>query len=207
MEVDRVSSPDSAIELARQARFDLALVDYPPQGIELPDLIQGLRNPGPSERRTYVVLVAAPDRLEEARACLASGADAVISAATPAEESTRLVHRILDAPLRVSLRVPVRLEVALEEGASLAFRQTKDLSTTGMLVRTPHALPVGAQAAFRLDAPGARSSIEGRAQVVRQILDADGRTVHAVGMRFVSFKGDDEARLQAFVDSAARSKA
>ena len=207
LDVDRMSSPQSALELARHVRFQLALLDYPPSGISVADLAQGLVDAGLPDHRTFVVLVASDDTIEEARAFVGNGVDAVLSAAAPPEESARVLHQLLGAPRRVGVRVPVRLEVNLEDGPSLVYRQTEDLSVTGMLVRAPRALPAGTELFFQLDLPGARSSVEGRAQVVRHVLDADGQTVRATGMRFVSFKGDDDARLRSFVESAVRSKA
>jgi hypothetical protein len=156
--------------------------------------------------RTHVVLVAPPERIEEARACVGNGVDAVVSAAATPEEFARVLHEILGAPPRVGIRAPVRVEVSLEEGPSLAFRQTENLSATGMLIRTPRALPVGTEVCFRLDLPGTRSAIEGRAQVVRHVLDADTQTVLAAGLRFVAFKGDADARLRSFVESRVRAK-
>ena len=206
IEVDRMSSPESALELARHVRFDLALLDFPPSGIAVRDLAQGLVDAGLPDHRTHVVLIASPDKIEEARAHVGPAVDAVLSATTPPENFARILFAILGAPPRVGIRVPVRLELSLEEGPSLVFRQTEDLSATGMLVRTPSVLPVGTDVSFRLDLPGDRSSIEGRAQVVRHVLDADTRTARATGMRFVSLRGDGEARLRSFLESAIRSK-
>ena len=206
LEVDRVSSPETALELARHVRFHLALLDYPPSGIEVNELAHGLADPGLPDHRTYVVLVASPDRIEEARSYVGNAVDGVLSAAASPEESAQVLYGILGAPPRVGARVPVRLEVSLVEGPSLVLRQTENLSATGMLVRTPRALPVGTEVSFRLDLPGARSSIEGTAQVVRHVLHADTQTVLATGMRFVSFKGDGDARLRSFVESGLRSK-
>jgi CheY-like chemotaxis protein len=207
LEVDRISSPRTALDLARHVRFHLALLDYPQPGIAVKDLAQGLVDAGLPDHRTYVVLVASPDRIEEARAHIGNAVDAVLSAAAPPEEAARILYEILGAPPRVGIRVPVRLEVNLEEGPSLVYRQTEDLSVTGMLVRAPRALPVGTEVSFQLDLPGARSSVDGTAQVVRHVLDADAQTVCATGMRFVSFKGDGDTRLRSFVESAVRSKA
>ncbi len=206
LELDRVSSSETALELARHVRFHLALLDYPPSGIAVSDLAHRLVDAGLPAHRTRVVLVAPPERIEEARACVGNGVDAVVSAAATPEEFARVLHEILGAPPRVGIRAPVRVEVSLEEGPSLVFRQTENLSATGMLVRTPRALPVGTEISFRLDLPGTRSAIEGRAQVVRHVLDADTQTVLAAGLRFVAFKGDADARLRSFVESRVRSK-
>ena len=203
--VDRMSSPQGALELARHVRFHLALLDYPPSGIAVRDLAQGLVDAGLPDHRTFVVLVASAETIEEARAHVGNAVDAVLSAEAPTEESARVLYQLLGAPPRVGVRVPVRLEVNLEDGPSRVLRQTEDLSATGMLVRAPRALPAGTELSFQLDLPDARTRIEGRAQVVRHVLDADGRTVRATGMRFVSFKGDDDARLRSFVESAIRS--
>lgn len=202
LRVERATSPDSALELAKLARIDLALIDYPTSGVALPDLLQGLAKAAPAKHRTHVVLVALPEFLEEARTYVGNGVAALIPADATASAVAQLFQDIVGAPPRVGVRIAVRLELALQEGTTLVFRQTQDLSATGMLVSTPHEQPAGTEASFRLDLPGARSPIEGRAQVVRHILDESGRGVRAVGMRFVGFKGDDAARLQSFVDSA-----
>jgi CheY-like chemotaxis protein len=205
-EADRVSSSQTALELARNVRFHLALLDYPPSGIAAGDLARGLVDAGLPDHRTYVVLIAAPERIEEARACVGHGVDAVLSAAATPEESAQVLHELLGAPPRVGIRAPVRVEVSLQEGPSLVFRQTENLSATGMLVRTPRGLPAGTEIAFRLDLPGVPKSIDGRAQVVRNVLDADGQTVLAAGLRFVAFKGDGDKRLQSFLEARVRSK-
>jgi CheY-like chemotaxis protein len=207
LQVQRAASSESALQLARKLRFDLALFDYPDPGLSVQGLLHGLADAGPPDHRIHVVLVATPDRIEEARAHVGNGVAGVLSTARPTEESVQLIYDILGAPPRVAMRKAVRLEVRLEEGTSLVFRQTQDLSATGMLVSTPHEQPVGTEASFRLDLSGARGPIEGKAQVVRHILEESTGSVRAVGMRFVSFKGDDGARLKAFVDSSLPAKA
>ena len=207
LEVDRVSSSQTAIELARNVRFHLALLDYPASGIGVRDLAHGLVAAGLPDHRAHVVLVAKPDKIEEARAYVGDVVDAVLSADATPEESAQVIHELLGASPRVGVRALVRVEVTLEEGPSLVFRQTEDLSATGMLVRAPHGPPVGTEVSFRLDLPGARSPIEGRAEVVRHVLDAETRTVLATGLRFVSFKGDHDERLRSVVKSSVRAKA
>jgi CheY-like chemotaxis protein len=206
LEVQRVASSERALELAGSSPFDIALIDCPETEPALKDLLQGLMAAAHRWRRTYVVLVADTHRLEAARAQVGNGADALLSAEASAEQSIGLIHGLLGAPPRVSARASLRLELALLEGTSLVFRQTLDMSATGMLVGTSSALPVGTEASFRMDLPGARRPIEGKAQVVRHVLDPATAAVRAMGMRFVLLKGDDAARLQAFVDGALQSK-
>ncbi len=206
IEVDRMSSAGSALELARHVPYDLALLDYVPSAAAVMQLAQGLVDAGLPHHRTHVVLVAPPEKLDEARALVGTAVDAVLSATASAGAFARVLHEILGAAPRVGVRVSVRLEVSLQEGLSLVFRQTEDLSTAGMLVRTPRVPPIGTEVAFRLDLPGDRKPIEGKAQVVRHVLEADEKTVRATGMRFVSLRGDDEARLRSFVESEAHSE-
>jgi len=208
IEVDRMSSQQGALDLAKHVRFDLALLDYAPSGPAVMRLAMGLVEAGLPDHRTNVVLVALPDKVEEARTYVGNAVSAVLSATAPPEEFAQVLHEILGASPRVGVRVSVRLEVRLqEEGPSLAFRQTEDLSAAGMLVRTPRVLPIGTDVSFRVDLPGDRRSVEGKARVVRHVLEADGKTVCATGMRFLSFKGDDDARLRSFVECEVRSKA
>jgi CheY-like chemotaxis protein len=203
LEVDRVSSSETALELARHVRFHLALLDYPGSGIGVRDLARGLVAAGLPDHRVHVVLVASPDKIEEARAYVGDVVDAVLSADATPEESAQVLHEILGASPRVSVRFPVRVEVHLEGGPSLVFRQTENLSATGMLIRSPRVLPVGTEVSFRLDLPGAQSPVEGRARVVRHALDVETQTVLATGLRFVSFKGEDDVRLRSFLARGA----
>lgn len=207
LEVDRVSSAETALELAKHVRFHLALIDYPTSGIPVKDFAEAIVAAGLPDHRTRVVLVAASDTIEGARAYVGKGVEAVLSTEATAEATAQLLHELLGAPPRLGARVPVRLEVSLEEGPSTVFRQTENLSGTGMLVRAPRALPVGTELSFRMDLPGARFPIEGRAQVVRHVLDPETQTVFASGMRFVSFKGDGDVRLLTFVESGVRTRA
>ena len=202
-----MSSSETALELARHVPFQLALLDYPPSGGSVVDLARRLVEAGLPDHRTRVVLVASPERLEEARSCVGTGVDAVLSTAATPEESAQALHELLGAPPRLSIRASVRVEVSLEEGPSLVYRQTENLSAAGMLVRTPRALPVGTEVSFRLDLPGLPSAIEGRARVVRHVMDADAQTVLATGLRFVTFRGDGDARLRSFVESRVLPKA
>ena len=207
LEVDRVSSSETALALARNVGYHVVLLDYPPSGTAVTDLAQALVDAGLPDRRTYVVLVAESDKIEEARAYVGKGVDNVLSADATPGEFAQVLHQTLGAPPRVGIRIPVRIEVSLEGESSLVFRQTEDLSATGMLVRAPRALPVGTEVSFRLDLPDARSALEGKAQVVRHVLDAGAQTVLATGLRFVSFKGDAAERLRSFVEASIHSKA
>ena len=129
LEVDRVSSSKTALELARHVRFHLALLDYPPSGIAVTDLAQGLVAAGLPDHRTYVVLVAPPDKIEEARAYVGNGVDAVLSAAATPEESAQALHEILGAPPRLCVRVPVRVEVRLYSPRACAWCPSRATTT------------------------------------------------------------------------------
>jgi CheY-like chemotaxis protein len=206
-EIDRVSSPGTALELARNVSFHFALLDDPASDVSVEALAQALATAGPSDHRPRIALVASADAIEGARAYLGKGVDAVLSADSDPEDAAQVLHGLLGAPPRLSARLPVRLEVSLDEGLSLVFRQTENLSRTGMLVRSPRALPPGTEFSFKLDLPDERHPIEGRAEVVRHVRDGETNAAYATGMRFLSFKGDGESRIQAFVDAGIRGKA
>ena len=111
-----MSSASSALELARRVRYDLALLDHAPPGAAVVQLAQGLVDGSLPDHRTHVVLVAAPGKLDEARALVGKAVDAVLSATASAGAFARVLHEILGAAPRVGVRVCVRLEVSLQEG-------------------------------------------------------------------------------------------
>ena len=90
---------------------------------------------------------------------------------------------------RKNARIRLAVEVEITSGSNFYAARTRDISTGGLFVETPVALPVGAPIEIELSLTGNRHSI--RAEVAWVLGGSDG-TTEGVGVRFPS---DDKSKL------------
>jgi CheY-like chemotaxis protein len=86
-----------ALELARVCELDLVMVDARMPGLDGPDTVAGLRNLGGQAARTPVVALIGGDP-DDARACLAAGADAVLRKPVTVPAMARSIAEALAIP-------------------------------------------------------------------------------------------------------------
>lgn len=176
--------------------FHLIFAGYPAIGMSLESLVTALRDPSSASRAAGLVVLAEPRSVAVARRMLGHGVNRVLSCVEQTDVLLQAALPLLDVASRVRLRAPVELVVP-EAGTwepSRCF--TEDLSSTGMLVNCSEPAPSGATLDFALAIPGDPAPIRGRARVARQT-DPGRERVLGVGAHFVTFSGDDRARLDA----------
>jgi len=202
---DRLADPEEARELAAQLPFDVLVLSFPVTGVELFRYLTRLRHSTSVSRHAAVLLLAAPDRLEEAEAYVGKGVNRVISSDEPPQVLQGAIAELLGVAPRFPLRVAMRVEVALEKGTARTLCQTENLSISGMLVRTPQALAEGTELRFEISLPRQPAPVRGRAVVARRT-DELREKVSGVGIQFVSFEGKDGERFEAFVNEITSSR-
>lgn len=124
----------------------------------------------------------------------------VMSVARPASELRSEVAAFLGLSSRGACRFMVRLEVHLLDGNVLRMVQAKDLSETGMFVRTNHQLPVGTTVGLRFSLPAESRTwtIVAQAEVVRRTSE-ETEEARGAGLRFVDFRTGDKRILQEYL--------
>jgi hypothetical protein len=116
-----------------------------------------------------------------------------------------MVSRLLGVAPRVAKRLPIRLDVQLQEGTAVVKAQSEDLSGIGMLVRTDRSYPLGAKVTFEALLPGDPRPVQGEAEVVHHTLVGMERAP-SLGLRFLLFRNEGLKRLRAFVSSRNPSR-
>ncbi len=190
---------DDALRRQSEESFDLVVVRVGEGDAGIERLIQRLRATDSASRRAGLLLLAEPDQLQHARSFLGRGANRVVAVDSPPEEVLHGVADLIGVPPRLAVRTLAQLSVRAGFERQLLLFQTENLSALGMLLRGDSELPVGTRFDFELSLPGDPLAVVGAAQVVWHT-DPRRHGFSGFGVRFLSFRGADGARLRAFLE-------
>jgi hypothetical protein len=197
MEVTRATSPADALEAATASRFDLMTVFFPLSEVETTAFLENLRDSQHSPDEIPTILIAhQPDiaALED----LALPGGMVVNLDDRDEILRSRIAEALGVAARLSIRIPVRLEIGLKAGRSFRFCETRDISRSGILISSGRPLPVGADFRFQLTLPYTYTPLAGRAEVVRHT-DQQREQTTGFGARYVDLGKGDVERLEAYI--------
>lgn len=197
LHVHTVADSSEVVDLVKSSQFEMLVVAYPTEELEIDDLLHTARIEGAPCRSTGILLVAEPDKVEEAQALVGRGANRAVGFDWMASRLWRAIGDLTDVAPRIFLQAEVDAVDPVDPAASKTFR-TRDLSTSGMRLLGAVAPPEGRHFTFRFTLPDDSEPIEGQAEVVRRI-DPDLNGPAGLGARFVSFSGDGQARLEAYI--------
>lgn len=187
--------------LVETESFDAIVVRLPLPGVGLGVLLSSIRSKDACCRGAGLVVLTPKEDRGAVEKLIGRGVNRVLlDSATPGEILETL-KEVLGAAKRVSLRLPVQLEVTLPAGDSMAFCQTENLSESGMLLRGIQHYPLGTRFSFELQIPGTDRCLEGVAEVTRTT-DSGRERVEGLGARFVELNSSDRWMLdQIFADT------
>lgn len=205
-EVRRPPTGGNLLELVQTTRFDLIVIAFPLGSIGLTELLRSIRWSQSACRSSSVMVMSPVYELEHVQRHLDRGVNRSLPLDAEASVLRRAVADLLDQSLRVSIRVPARLDAFLESGSERRLMQTENLSETGMRLRGGGDLPVGAELRFEIALPRDPKPVTGLAEVVRQPI-ADRESSDGIAVRFLELDGDGAQRLAALVNERAIEEA
>ncbi|HPS77892.1 MAG TPA: hypothetical protein PLS53_07045 [Thermoanaerobaculaceae bacterium] len=196
----RVYTLGGARTLLQKERFDLIIAHYPDSGLSLTELVDAVRAKDSACRTSGLLVVAEPPQAAEVGSLLGRGVNRVV-------ETTGHVDRLLDAiadllavaPRRF-LRSVIQLDIWVGFGVKRILTVTENVSLSGMLVRGGREFGLGTKLHFELLLPHQTPPIRGDILVVRHT-DRLREGVEGFGGRVLSFVGDGDGRLRAFLDA------
>jgi len=204
-EVDRLPDAGRALELVSAVPFTAIIIGFPLKEMRLEAFMDTVLM-GESASAS-IALLAAVDHVAEAERYRPLGIDMVLSLENAPHEMLRLICALLGVAPRAELRVLVKLELELlDAGSQRIVAQTEDISVSGMLVTTPRLAPVGSRASFNITLPGEQEPIRGMAEVARHTAPGIDR-VRGMGLKFVSFQNQGEARLGRYLEQRQNGEA
>jgi len=197
-DMDFFSAPSALEGLERIAWFPFRLVicRFPCPKMEMTDALAAIRSEGSLCRNAGVVLLSSADNLDEAAAFIGRGVNRVITFNNLSADLAQVLKELEEVPQRYNLRVMVRAVLPKQRHTELW--QTENISSSGMLVRCSKKPPEGSELDVELTLPGAGVPIKARAEIVRGTIASYERLV-GVGIRFLSFVGEDQFRYESFL--------
>ncbi len=201
LDVERVATPEAAIEFASLQPVDLVVFDAEPNEMRLDEIVAVLRAESSASAKSSLLVMAERGADADARALIGHGVNRVMLLDDSQELIEAQVVDLLDIAPRAAIRFAIRLYTSLDDGTEEVFGQTENVSLSGMLVQTPTIIAPGQQVAYELLYGEGEEAVRGDAAIVRHaVRDCGG--VEGVGVRFLAFKNSGRELLDAVLADA-----
>ncbi len=147
------SSGEEALKRLEKIAPDLLLLDYYMPGMDGDEVCRLIRK-SQRWRHLPILMVTAAGKPEEVQRCLDAGCDDYICKPVNKQELQEKVQRLLGAiKRRTAERVAVQLPVQMREGERLHVASTRDLSTTGVRLKSSAPLGENTTVEIKLELP------------------------------------------------------
>ncbi len=181
--------------LVESQAFDAIIVQLPLPGVGLGVLLSSIRAREARCRQAGLVILTPESDIGAVEQLVGRGVNRVLVNTATAAEVLEALEAVQSVAHRVSIRLPVQLEVTMPAGDTQAFCQTENLSESGMLLRGFQHYPLGTQFSFRLQLPGTDRCLTGVAEVTRTT-DVGRENVEGFGARFVEVESSQWLELE-----------
>lgn len=197
VDIGEASGGCEALALRRRVN-GLVVADPLPDG-PVVRFIRAARELTSPLRRSGLVVLAADEHRTAAEALIGRGVNRVVSVGQVESRLPEILDSLMRVAPRARVALPVRFGQVDAPRQRKVFGRTVNLSRSGMLLRMPHRLPIGAELEFSLFLAGLGEPVCGRARIVRHTLD--GREVFpGAGLSFTGFAESDRVRLDRGVE-------
>jgi hypothetical protein len=200
LEVTFVAETARLVEAAPDRRFRTVVAFLPMPRPALQQLLEPLRDATGRRGRQALILLVGRSMLPRAEELRSRGVSLVLPDSTPPEVVADLVTQLLRRAPRAAMSVAARLEGPARDGANVSWGRTANLSTSGVLLRTSAAYPLGSTMGVELQVGLPGCPLVGTVRLERLAQPSvDGFA--GVAGRFLSFENDGRDRLEALVRS------
>jgi uncharacterized protein (TIGR02266 family) len=182
--------------LARRERPCLIIEDVPTACETSLRFCRDLRA-HPTTRSIPLILVTAPEARDRARE---AHADAMLEKPVVRRELFDAVKRFVTLPRRRTLRLATNLRFSFHVDDHVGQAFSRDISTSGVFLKTDRIAPLGTRVELRFRVPGAWEDLCCHA-VVRNTVQAD-QAGHrgGMGLEFEDLSDHDRELLETFID-------
>ena len=201
LDVVRVATPENSIELARAEGFDLIIFGADPEEATLEEVVGMIRDLSSASFKASLLVLAEPGSVDSARILIGRGVNRVMLLADPPELIGQQAAELLDIAPRADVRFSTRLRTSLADGAEEVLGEVVNLSASGMLVETDTPFQLGELVVISIHIGDQDEFISAKGKVVRRAVRERGG-VDGVGIRFLSFAGTDEERIETVLAEA-----
>jgi hypothetical protein len=192
--------PSHAAALDRIAWFPFAYIISSLPAVAPIDYLETVRASGSLCRNAGLILLVSDNQEEAASTFVGRGANRVVALSGIGMQLPMVVSElgVVSERTKVSLVV----EAELDDGQRCEEWQSENISATGMLLRTTSEQVEGREVVLHFNLPGDDLPIHVQAEVVRRTTFAREDFTGA-GVRFLSFVGEGQHRLELFLRRGA----
>jgi hypothetical protein len=190
---------DNTLEMVQNTQLDVIIIGFPGTITPLRRFVRCVRAPGSACQRSGVILLSEPDHLVAAQTFVGVGINRAIASDNIIELLDASIAELSSVAPRLPLRAPTRVVLNIEERPLRTFCQTENVSETGMLLRGFGHYPPGTTIDFEINIPGEIDPIRGSATIARTT-NVRLERLEGVGARFDNFLGQDELRLNDYLN-------
>jgi Tfp pilus assembly protein PilZ len=201
LDVVRVATPENSIELAGAEIFDLIIFSADPEEATLKEVVGMIRDLSAASCKASLLVLAEPGSVDVARSLIGRGVNRVMLLADPPALIGRQAADLLDIAPRADVRFSTRLRTSLADGAEEVLGEVVNLSGSGILVETATPFKLGEHVVISIHIGDRDELISAKGKVVRRAVRERGG-VDGVGIRFLSFAGAGEVRMNAVLAEA-----
>ncbi|MEE8367772.1 MAG: PilZ domain-containing protein, partial [Thermoanaerobaculia bacterium] len=195
---DRVVNAQRARIFTTNNFYNLILVEHPLEGLDNLTFLTSLRSTSSLCRNSPIISFSGdPAELAALKSLSGSTRESLPLDSRPYEISQAVI-RLLSMSVRSPIEILVQMVVKENDKKLLLACQTKNLSSTGMLLRTSNNLPEGTELDFTFNLPNDERTIQGTAKVVRRAFQKSER-IEGMGVLFTNLDGESSKSITDFV--------
>lgn len=183
--------------------FDVVIAGLQPQKGAFESFLKSLRTRGSACQQCGVILIAPHPVTEMAKAYVGRGANKVLNEREVSSGLQDVISELLGVAPRMPVTVNARIKIHVEGKPVQSFCQTRNLSSSGVLIRGFAHYSPGLEIDFEISLPDDTAPLRGSGVISRRTTRLT-EGIDGLGIKFTKFQGADKSRLTEFL--AAESK-
>ncbi len=198
-EVHTVDPSPFVLDLIRGTPFELLVLAFPNDGLEIEEVVTAARCPGSQCTHAGLIVVTKPEHLEEAGAWLDKGVNRIVTLDWPRSRIWQAFTDLLKVSPRIPMEAPIQLIVPEDIARDSILLRTENISESGALLTGFRTLPLGTRFEFELVIPGTSLPIRGTAEVVRRT-SPEREGCEGFGIRYLNLSDEGQKYLLNFIE-------
>lgn len=197
---------DEARKILAAEKVDLIVVNMDYAAINATQIAKHLKAQ-PDYAQIPIVLTSVQTTAKVRNSALEAGADLFVEQPLPRQYFIEKLKQLLEHKTRTNDRVSINTEVTFTIGDKSDKCPIGDLSSSGILLSTNVELEDGMVVSLEFEIDGFKKPIKVEGEVVRTIRYSDKfpDRMSGVGIRFTTFQGDSQKRLEKYIETHAHA--
>lgn len=200
LDLHTVEASPFVLDLIRGTPFEILIVRFPLEGLDMNSLIDAAREQGSMCRSSGFVVICEEKDLADAIPWMEHGVNRIVMLEWSRNRIWNTINELLDVAPRLEIEIPVQVALPADIARDIVLFKTANISGTGALLSGFRAIPEGTSFTFALSLPGEDHPINGAAEVVRRTGSGSSGSF-GIGVRYVSIEDEKRRLLDQFIEN------